>query len=119
MPDRLQCATAVPADLGARRFPSMARLTLVENAVRHGIDPSEDGGRVDVGGARDPATGALRLWVVDTGPGMAETAAQGTGLANLRARLQAFYGGRARLELSDVAPHGLRAEIVVEEPPLP
>jgi signal transduction histidine kinase len=119
MPDRLQYGIALPAEMGSLRFPSMALLTLVENAVRHGIDPSEDGGRVDVGGARDPASGELRLWVVDTGVGMAETAAQGTGLANLRARLQAFYGSGARLELSDVAPHGLRAELIFEEPRQP
>src|SRR5262249_21315654 len=42
MPDRLQVAIDVDPALRAQRFPSMALLTLVENAVRHGIDPSED-----------------------------------------------------------------------------
>jgi LytS/YehU family sensor histidine kinase len=54
------------------------------------------------------------VWVADTGVGMDETAAPGTGLANLRARLRAFYGPEAGLELHELAPHGLRAEIVFQ-----
>ena len=47
---------------------------------------------------------------------MPESARPGTGLTNLQARLDAFYGGRARLEMSENAPRGLRAEIVLREP---
>jgi signal transduction histidine kinase len=111
MPDRMTFEVTLSPDLRGLRFPTMALLTLVENAVHHGIDPSEEGGRIEVGGRRDGD--GVTLWVADTGIGMAETAAPGTGLANLRARLQAFYGGAARLELSEVMPHGLRAEIVL------
>jgi signal transduction histidine kinase len=112
MPDRLHWALDIPPALHARRFPAMALLTLVENAVRHGIDPSEAGGRIEVG-ARDEG-GSLRVWVRDTGAGMAPTAQAGTGLANLRARLQAAYGSAARLELSEhTQPHGVLAEIVL------
>ena len=57
--------------------------------------------------------GALRLWVGDTGVGMREAATPGTGLTNLRQRLQAFFGPPARLELSEQAPHGVRAEIII------
>ena len=53
MPDRLAFAIDVPPELAACAFPPMALLTLVENAVRHGIDPSEQGGRIDVGARRD------------------------------------------------------------------
>jgi len=60
MPDRLQFDVHVDPELAASRFPSMGLLTLVENAVRHGIDPSEEGGRIEVGGRRD-AAGALHL----------------------------------------------------------
>jgi signal transduction histidine kinase len=112
MPDRLQFGVDVPADLQRERFPAMALLTLVENAVRHGVDPSEEGGRIDVGGARD-ADGGWRLWVADTGVGLAENAAPGTGLANLRDRLQGIFGPAARLDLSEVQPHGVRAEILI------
>jgi signal transduction histidine kinase len=111
MPDRLQFHIGVAPELAGRRFPPMALLTLVENAVRHGIDPSEEGGHIDVGAALDG--GALRLWVVDSGVGMDAHAEAGTGLANLRARLAAFFGTAARLQLEEQAPHGLRAEIVI------
>jgi LytS/YehU family sensor histidine kinase len=112
MPDRLRWSLAVPAALHPRRFPAMALLTLVENAVRHGIDPSEAGGRIEVG-ARDDGSG-LRVWVRDTGRGLGEVGATGTGLANLRARLQAAYGAAARLDLSEHSePQGVHAEIVL------
>jgi signal transduction histidine kinase len=118
MPDRLQFSVDIDASLRGLRFPAMALLTLVENAIRHGIDPSCDGGHIHVGAATEPgATGdqTLRLWVADTGQGMAESATQpGIGLANLRARLEAFYGAAARLELSEQSPHGVKAEIVLE-----
>ncbi|WP_325422823.1 sensor histidine kinase [Aquabacterium sp.] len=115
MPDRLQFSVEVPPELLSLRFPPMALLTLVENAVRHGIDPGEEGGRIEVGG-RQEADGSLRLWVADTGVGLADNAAPGTGLANLRARLASVFGAAARLELSEQPPHGVRAEIVLPKP---
>ncbi len=113
MPDRLRAELRTDPALDGEPFPSMALLTLVENAVRHGADPSENGADIQVGTRRDAATGALHLWVADTGPGLGEHASAGTGLANLRERLLAHYGGRAELQLAENTPHGLRAEIVV------
>jgi signal transduction histidine kinase len=113
MPDRLRFTVAVPALLEGMQFPSMALLTLVENAVRHGIDPSEQGGVIEVGARRD-AGGATVVWVADSGVGMGEKAAAGTGLTNLRARLKAVYGDAARLELLEHAPRGLHAQIVID-----
>ena len=57
-------------------------LTLVENAVRHGIDPSENGGRIEVGARHEP-DGDIRVVVADTGAGMSPSAVPGTGLTNL------------------------------------
>ena len=111
MPDRLQFTVASLETFAPIRFPAMALLTLVENAVRHGIDPSIHGGRIDLGGQRDAASGKLTIWVSDTGVGMAETAQAGTGLSNLRTRLQGFYGSSARLELHEQTPHGVRVEL--------
>lgn len=110
MPDRLAFTVDIPSDLGAVRFPPMALLTLVENAVRHGIDPSCDGGRIEVGAARaDAAT--VHLWVADTGVGLSPQAPEGRGLANLKARLRVFFGDSARVELSAQSPSGVRADI--------
>jgi LytS/YehU family sensor histidine kinase len=94
------------------RFPTMALLTLVENAIRHGVDPGTEAARVEVG-ARQDADGEVRIWVADTGVGMADDAGEGTGLANLRARLRAFFGARARFELSEQEPQGVIAEMRV------
>lgn len=106
MPDRLSYTIDVPADLLGERFPPMALITLVENAIRHGIDPSEQGGRIELQASRD-GDGTLRLRVADTGVGLGESAAPGTGLANLRERLAMFFGAGARLELAENPPHGV------------
>lgn len=113
MPDRLQTATSVPEALQAQRFPPMALLTLVENAVRHGIDPSEEGGRIEIGARADGPR--VHVWVADTGRGLDPAAPLGTGLANLRQRLEAFYGPGTQLHLGEgEGGRGVRAEIVIE-----
>ncbi|WP_460885436.1 sensor histidine kinase [Pseudoduganella ginsengisoli] len=109
MPDRLQFAVTVDPALHQLRFPAMALLTLVENAVKHGIDPSMAGGKIEVGGKNDG--GNVALWVEDSGVGISESAAPGTGLANVKARLQACYGNSARLEMHEAEPQGLRVEL--------
>lgn len=117
MPDRLSYSIDIDAALRAMRFPAMALLTLVENAIRHGIDPSCDGGHIAVAAtAQCAADGSpmLRLWVADSGLGLSESASPGVGLANLRARLLAFYPLGAALELSEEAPHGVKAEIILK-----
>nr|WP_315391662.1 histidine kinase [uncultured Duganella sp.] len=111
MPDRLRFSVASLPALEAMRFPPMALLTLVENAVRHGIDPSPAGGHIEVGGRRDGNGGKVVLWVADSGVGMAETAQPGTGLSNLRSRLHGFYGADARVDLHEESPHGMRVEL--------
>ncbi|SEN29177.1 Histidine kinase [Duganella sp. CF517] len=111
MPDRLRFSVAGLPGLEPMRFPAMALLTLVENAVRHGIDPSPCGGHIDVGGDYDAASGHVMLWVADSGVGMSETAQPGTGLSNLRSRLHGFYGAGARVDLHEQTPHGMRVEL--------
>ena len=114
MPDRLRFTVDGDPALQGFPCPPMLLLTLVENAVRHGIDPSETGGSIAVGTSREGDT--VRLSVRDDGVGMGESSVPGTGLANLRERLAAFYGGAARLDLTEVAPHGLLAEILIDVP---
>jgi two-component sensor histidine kinase len=110
MPDRLQFALHVDESARALRCPPMTLLTLVENAVRHGIDPGEEGGRIDVHVQRR----AERCFVLvsDTGIGLQTiSSGLGTGLSTLRERLQLFFGGDAQLRLSGQSPRGVCAEI--------
>ena len=106
MPDRLTYTIDVPADLLGERFPPMALITLVENAIRHGIDPSEQGGRIELRAWRE-ADGTMCVGVADSGVGLHDSATPGTGLANLRERLAMFFGSGARLELAEHPPHGV------------
>ena len=110
MPDRLQYAMNVdPAALKVR-CPPTTLLTLVENAVRHGIDPSEEGGRIDVDIARLGERCVVR--VSDTGAGLRHSVnGLGTGLTTLRERLQLIFGDAAHLRLIAGAPRGVVAEV--------
>jgi signal transduction histidine kinase len=110
MPDRLQYAIHLEPAAAGVPCPPMILLTLVENAVRHGIDPSETGGRIDVDiWMRD---GQCVLRVKDTGVGLKPvTRGLGTGLSTLRERLKLAFGKHARLDLTEIQPHGVCAEI--------
>jgi hypothetical protein len=110
MPDRLQFAIRFDEAGTGLRCPPMTLLTLVENAVRHGIDPSEEGGRIDVQVSLREGRCCVR--VTDTGVGLKPTGnGLGTGLSTLRERLQLAFGGDAQLRLIEVEPHGVCAEL--------
>jgi len=110
MPDRLQFAIQVDEASRGLRCPPSTLLALVENAVRHGIDPSEEGGRIDV--RVQVKDGRCRAEVRDTGVGLATPGdGPGTGLASLRERLQLTFGGDAHLRISSLVPHGVSAEV--------
>ena len=110
MPDRLQFALRVDETALALRCPPMTLLTLVENAVRHGIDPGEEGGRIDIEVER--RDGRCLVRVSDTGVGLqASSGGLGTGLSTLRERLRLVFGDDAQLRLSAVQPHGVMAEL--------
>jgi hypothetical protein len=109
MPDRLQYAIHIEPAASRLECPPMTLLTLVENAVRHGIDPGEKGGRIDADiWVRD---GRCVIRVTDTGVGLnAKTSGLGTGLSNLRERLRLAFGNDAQLTLTEITPHGVCAE---------
>ena len=110
IPDRLRFSLRVDAAARGLRCPPMTLLTLVENAVRHGIDPSEDGGEITVEVRRRSDRCLVR--VADTGLGLSQGAGGlGTGLSNLRERLRLSFAGAARLQLVELDPHGVRAEL--------
>jgi signal transduction histidine kinase len=128
MEERLDSRIDVPDGLLSAEFPPMMMQTLVENAIRHGLEPQPDGGRLEV--KAEVVHGRLIVTVADTGvglpkvdasagagdsPGMASGTAPGTatgaapgrpasggvGLANIRERLALLYGDKARLQVGD------------------
>jgi signal transduction histidine kinase len=103
MEGRLQPVVNVPEGLKSAVFPSMMLQTLVENAIKHGLEPKPEGGRLEI--SAEIADGQLAVHVLDTGIGFMPNAEAGVGLANVRERLQALYNGRAELIIS-VPPAG-------------
>jgi LytS/YehU family sensor histidine kinase len=113
MGERLSFSIEADPALYAVEFPPMLLITLVENAIKHGIEPSGRGGHVLV---RAQRTGkSLEVAVIDDGAGFAAAAGSGcgVGLVNLRRQLAARYDSQARLALESHAPRGVCATIVI------
>jgi signal transduction histidine kinase len=96
MGPRLKFELALPPEIAAREVPPMLLQPLVENAVKHGLEPKVDGGTVTVGAREE--RGRLVLEVADTGVGQWAGDGGGVGLANVRERLAAAFAGAARVE---------------------
>ena len=107
---RLEYEIDLPAALRDAELPPLMVLTLVENAIKHGLSPLPEGGRIDVR-ASVSADGRLCVQVADTGQGFAKASGGGTGLANTRARLASKYGSQASLSMALNTPRGVIATL--------
>lgn len=114
MGERLSFDFRVPDALLARAFPPAMAITLVENAIRHGVEQCCD--CVDVTVKAEVDAGRLRLTVADTGDGMKAETGRGIGLINLRTRLAEMFGDAGRLVIEDNLPKGVRASIEIPDP---
>jgi sensor histidine kinase YesM len=109
---RLRFEIDMPEALGDAQVPPMMLLTLVENAIKHGLNPLPEGGLIELRARRE--VDRLTIEVSDNGRGLAvdgEQSGTGMGLANIRARLAAKHGVRAGLELRDHVPRGVTATL--------
>lgn len=111
MGDRLTYAFDIDPELVRVAFPPMLLQPLVENAIRHGLEPKLGGGHVSVTACS--AGDCLRISVTDTGLGFADSPGAGVGIANIRARLAAIYGPSARLELTSKVGAGVTATMTL------
>jgi hypothetical protein len=111
MGTRLAFDIDVPFELSALAFPPLMLPSLVENAIKHGLEPQREGGKVTITAER--VDGKLRLRVADTGRGFGENIGAGVGLANIRERLAALHGDAGRLTLEANVPQGVVATIEI------
>ncbi|HEY0884488.1 MAG TPA: sensor histidine kinase [Ramlibacter sp.] len=116
--ERLEVEIAVPEALRSAEFPPMMLQTLVENAIKHGIEPKPDGGKVRV--AASLQNGQIAVEVSDTGVGLPDgelldgpTSGTGVGLQNIRDRLAMLYPGRSTLMLHSGATGGTLVRITL------
>jgi signal transduction histidine kinase len=113
MEERLQVRLDVPDGLLSAEFPPMMIQSLVENAIKHGLEPKPEGGELSL--KAEILHGKLAVTVADTGLGFgkAATAGTGVGLANIRERLALLYGGTASLTVAENPAGGTVVTIAV------
>jgi len=113
MEDRLATEVDVPEGLRSAEFPPMMIQSLVENAIKHGLEPKPEGGTIAV--KAEIVHGKLAVTVADTGLGFGQAATAGTGIGldNIRERLKLLYGSRASLTVAENQPCGTRVTITV------
>lgn len=114
MEERLRAEIRIPAGLMSAEFPPMMLQSLVENAIRHGLEPRPEGGLITLDAA--VADGRLTVSVSDTGIGFGHSnhPGSGVGLTNIRERLRLLYGDKASLRT--VAPASGGSVVSIEIP---
>jgi sensor histidine kinase YesM len=114
MQGRLSYHIRCDPQLSSLPLPPLLVQPLIENAIKHGIDPKEEGGSIDVSARIED--NEVHIDITDTGAGIEAnqpTAGTGTGLKNVRERLRVLYGDRGDLTLTDNQPHGMIATLVL------
>ena len=113
--NRLTIVMEIAPETLDARVPHLLLQPLVENAIRHGIAPRIEPGRVEISATRGANDRFLHLEVRDDGPGMARAdharTRKGLGLANIRSRLEQLYDGEHRFELDDHPEGGVVVRI--------
>lgn len=111
MGPRLDFAVDLPDEVKHTALPPMLIQPLVENAIKHGVEPNIDGGNIKLAARR--VGDNIEIEVVDDGLGFGNTTSNGIGLSNVRERLEKIYGARASLVIQDNQPRGTRITILI------
>ena len=112
--ERLTYRIEMDPALAPLPFPAAILMTLVENAIKHGIEPLKEGGEIRISVERSGKK--LIAVVADTGAGLAETVGGGVGLDNIRERLKVRHGAAAALVLAANEPRGFLARLEMPWP---
>ncbi|MCC5865308.1 MAG: histidine kinase [Wenzhouxiangella sp.] len=115
MRERLAWSIEADDQVRTQPFPPLLLLSLVENAIRHGLEPKPEGGHITISAGLD----SDRLWVdvADNGCGLPDAPGSGVGLDNIRQQLKLRYGDQARLALESPPSGGVRARIELSAEP--
>lgn len=111
MDERLNYKIDVSNNIGQHSFPPMLLQPLVENAIKHGLEPKVDGGKIFIKATEE--NNLLKIEVADTGLGFSDFDKPGVGIINVRERLALLFGEKGRLIIEENKPHGVRAIIEV------
>jgi sensor histidine kinase YesM len=112
MGERLHFQVELPEAIREHPFPPMLLQPLVENAIKHGLEPKMEGGEIMIHAAEEDDR--IRIEIRDTGLGFSSYHGTGVGIGNVKERIQLLYGGKGRFLLEENKPHGVRA--IVEVP---
>jgi sensor histidine kinase YesM len=111
MGERLHFKIELPDGVRKHPFPPMLLQPLVENALKHGLEPKMEGGEITVRALEKDDL--IRVEVADTGLGFASFEKTGVGIGNVRERIKLLFGEKGRLILEENEPNGVRAIIEV------
>lgn len=114
MEERLEYTLSIPEGLNSAAFPAMMLQTLVENSIKHGLEPKAEGGNISI--SAEVAHNKLRVSVVDNGLGFGAVPSNGTGLGlqNIRERLALLYQGKCQFIITPNSPSGV--SVIIEIP---
>jgi sensor histidine kinase YesM len=112
---RFAYAVDVPDELRHHPFPPLMLISLVENAIKHGIEPSPAGGNISISAVAEDrgVTRQLAVSVIDDGVGLQPGVGGGVGLENIREQLAARYGAIGELSIRSRPAGGVAATIRV------
>lgn len=112
MKKRMQYSIEADDEVIDQPFPSMLIQPIVENAIKHGLEPNIKGGDIRIKVTKQERS-RLRWEIADTGPGMSDKADMGTGLSNVIERIETLYGKEGHFSIKDNKPSGVKVTLEV------
>jgi len=111
MGERLHFKIELPDAVSKHPFPPMLLQPLVENALKHGLEPKMEGGEIMIKATEEEDL--IRVEVMDTGCGFSSLHNAGVGIGNVKERIKLLYGEKGRFIIEENKPNGVRAIIEV------
>lgn len=111
MGERLHVHFDLPPELSHTAIPPMLLQPLIENAIKHGLEPKIEGGSVALAAVREGST--LRISIIDTGQGFGSNPSNGIGLKNVRERIAKLFGDRGNVLIAENMPCGTRVVLIL------